>query len=284
MISDASTGCSHSDSSLNSEQPRNAVAVAGLMTEFEVEHLSTFTTAIDRPPPNTKATLDKLRQLRQNKNLVITRCVLQLQEQPYHSELVVKGSNNDKVIERFKLNTIRDPIYKISNDPAETLNNLVLFSINAQSGTLSNKHEQHIFQCLNCPANILVEEILRHQQLDTGESPPSVKKTISDITPRVEDEEEIVPMLLNHCFTDIEELYFKSIARLRKNNTIKLLSLMNDISLSSKRNLRKQDASKFKKRDKISKCGSTDSQSFLRVEFKLSFSFARRNRFPVHVL
>ncbi|KAM3188535.1 hypothetical protein ACTXT7_000089 [Hymenolepis weldensis] len=197
--------------------------------EHEAEHLSTLVTSATRPPPDPESSLRRLHQLADSKQLTITPVKLILREHKYRKELLVTNVTNGDVCECVPLEDIITPIYKESNDPTDSFNNLLMFNVNASPSNKSGppQHEMHIFQCVSAPAHEIVDaltEIQANSEDDvhmpdqyaeplTAESNSQNNQEVSEngmdavltsqqIREKAMIDSEIV--LLNMCFDDIE--------------------------------------------------------------------------------
>ena len=88
---------------LNTHAPRNTQsnrAPSGgrlggrIFWQHEAEHLSTLVTAASRPPPDPEASLKRLHQLADNKQLTVTPVRLILRDRKSKKELIVTNIEN----------------------------------------------------------------------------------------------------------------------------------------------------------------------------------------------
>lgn len=197
--------------------------------EYEAEHLSTLVTPATRPPPDPESSLRRLHQLADNKQVTVTPVKLTLREHKYKKELLVTNVTNGDVCECIPLEDIITPIYKESNDPTDSYNNLLMFNVNASLGNKSGppQHEMHIFQCVSAPAHEIVDALMEIQanlqddvpmseqylEQPTFESNPQSNQQAPEngpdsvLTPQQMREKALIDgeiVLLNMCFDDIE--------------------------------------------------------------------------------
>ncbi|VDD75359.1 unnamed protein product [Mesocestoides corti] len=217
-----------------------------ILWQHEAEHLSTLVTSANRPPPDPESSLRRLRQLADSKQLTITPVKLMLREHNSRRELLVSNIASGEICECIPLEDIITPIYKESNDPTDSYNNLLMFNVNAclNSRNGPSQHEMHVFQCVSAPAHEIVDALVgfedtasegshEHQDLyaeaededyESRKPPTSRHAEILEngldvgLTPQQLKEKALIDaeiLLLNMCFDDIES-YVGQIYKLQR--------------------------------------------------------------------
>ncbi|KAA3672869.1 epidermal growth factor receptor kinase substrate 8 [Paragonimus westermani] len=232
-------------------------------SSFAVQHLKTFTVyATDSPLHSTEA----MELLMHHTFIEVHNYDLLIEQDGYLNDLVIQDTWNAKqVIERFPLKYIRAPRYRMSLPSKTELNNLLFFTIEANSlpDGGPSMHELHIFQVLSCPAKELVAELLSAGvQPDYSIYQPTVERKVAREHMRNEKESHFTDdigvdelpaslsdseaegrelnvdwiheecSLLNHCFDDIEDDYqiIREVTQTEPKMTVPKL-----VSVSSKR-------------------------------------------------
>ncbi|KAM7533010.1 hypothetical protein Aperf_G00000127608 [Anoplocephala perfoliata] len=258
--------------------------------EHEAEHLSTLVTSATKPPPDPESSLRRLHQLAANKQLTITPVKLILREHKFKNELLITNFTTGDVCECIPLEDIITPIYKESNDPTDSYNNLLMFNVNASfnSKTGPPQHEMHIFQCVSAPAHEIVDAMtavqadsmdLEMYSPDQYGDRPSAKPyapnsqevsengveatlTSQQMRDKALIDGEIV--LLNMCFDDIESYvgHIYKLQRARGQNSSRADVADDNISVAGvdkKGKEKKKRRFIFKKRSGLSKSKSTEN-------------------------
>ncbi|KAF5406105.1 hypothetical protein PHET_00309 [Paragonimus heterotremus] len=144
---------------LNLRSPKQSYQ-SSVRASFAVQHLKTFTVYATSSPLHST---DAMELLMHHTFIEVHNYDLLIERDGYLNDLVIQDTWNAKqVIERFPLKCIRAPRYRMSLPSKTQLNNLLFFTIEANSlpDGGPSMHELHIFQVLSCPAKELVAELL----------------------------------------------------------------------------------------------------------------------------
>nr|CAH8828764.1 unnamed protein product [Trichobilharzia regenti] len=208
------------------------------LAEYKVQHLRTFEVAPKNLLPNTQTAVDLLLQECYTHVRSFNMSLVNYNNEPYL--LLTDPRNGNREVERFRVSSLIYPRYRSTPPSVCPVNNLLTFTIKA--GSMGDGHpkrnEIHLFQVLNCPAQKVVNTLLREGALDHDSNENDFND--SQLIPRAPSEPDVMmplqtrPMemqmpllpkedsiysesqinrewidrevsLLNYCFDDIEK-------------------------------------------------------------------------------
>ncbi|CAH8831158.1 unnamed protein product [Trichobilharzia szidati] len=209
------------------------------LAEYKVQHLRTFEVAPKNLLPNTQTAVDLLLQECYTHVRSFNMSLINYNNEPYL--LLTDPRNGNCEVERFRVSSLIYPRYRSTPPAVCPVNNLLTFTIKA--GSMGDGHpkrnEIHLFQVLNCPAQKVVNTLLREGAVDNDSHENDFND--SQLIPRAPSEPEVMmplqtrPMemqmplmlpkedsiysesqinrewidrevsLLNYCFDDIEK-------------------------------------------------------------------------------
>ncbi|CAH8489856.1 unnamed protein product [Schistosoma rodhaini] len=208
---------------------------------YKVQHLRTFEVTPTNVLPNTQTAVDLLLEGCYTYVRSFNMSIDDNDGEPYL--ILSDPRNGDAEVERFRIGRILYPRYRITPPDVCPVNNLLTFTIKA--GSMDNgrpgRNEIHLFQVLTCPAQTLVNLLLRAGALDhdsydqdvndsmlisRAPSEPNLRIPLQtssggyQLPPTVTKEDSVYSesqinrewidlevALLNHCFDDIESNY-----------------------------------------------------------------------------
>ncbi|KAF7244246.1 hypothetical protein EG68_10313, partial [Paragonimus skrjabini miyazakii] len=192
---------------------------SNVRASFAVQHLKTFTVYATSSPLHST---DAMELLMHHTFIEVHNYDLLIEKDGYLNDLVIQDTWNAKqVIERFPLKCIRAPRYRMSLPSKTQLNNLLFFTIEANSlpDGGPSMHELHIFQ----------NQLASWQHFESRSFPRLFNHAfIATDTDWIHEE----CSLLNHCFDDIEDDYqiIREVTQMEPKMTAPKL-----VSVSSKR-------------------------------------------------
>ncbi|RTG88334.1 epidermal growth factor receptor kinase substrate 8 [Schistosoma bovis] len=208
---------------------------------YKVQHLRTFEVTPKNVLPNTQTAVELLMQGCYTYVRSFNMSIDDNNDEPYL--ILSDPRNGDAEVERFRIGRILYPRYRITPPDVCPVNNLLTFTIKAGSmdDGRPRRNEIHLFQVLTCPAQTIVNVLLRAGALDNDSydqdindsmlisrapSEPNLRIPLQtsssgiQLPPMITKEDSVYSesqlnrewidlevALLNHCFDDIESNY-----------------------------------------------------------------------------
>ncbi|KAK4472995.1 hypothetical protein MN116_004192 [Schistosoma mekongi] len=135
-------------------------------TTYRVQHLRTFEVAPKNMLPNTQTAVELLMKEFYTHVRSFNMSIDNNDSEPY---LILRDPRNGNCeVERFRISHLLYPRYRSAPPNICPVNNLLTFTIKAGSmdNGRPNRNEIHLFQVLTCPAQTIVNALLRAGALD----------------------------------------------------------------------------------------------------------------------